>query len=220
MSLERSFPNFTAVTQMAQDENPKARDCFKVDIGKVGNKTVPNATIEKKDLEKERLENKIIVITYWVEAALRLNMDNVRNLYRREHAMAVELFKALHGQEPKDNPKMNNKTILDLMRVLAQRNVMDGNGLILMEEKCKRMLEEDVKDVDEEESGSNYNPGKDSQESSDSDEDEEGESPGAKRPSASVKPPAKRSKKGKSPVPLHYKNNAPEEGSETTLESG
>ena len=218
MSLERRFPNFTAAMQMAQDENPKARDCFKVDIGNVCDKTVPNPTIEKKDLENKRLENKIIITTYWVEAASRLNMDNVKNLYRRENAMAVELYKALYGQEPTANPKMNTRTILDLMRALAERTVKDSNGLILMEEKCKRMLEEDVRDEDEGESGSNYNPGKDSEESSDSDEDEEGESPGAKRPSASVKPPAKRSKKGKSPVPLHYKNNAPEEGSEDSSE--
>ncbi len=197
MSFERRFPNFTTVMQMAQDDNPKARDCFKVDVGKVGDKTVATPSIEKKDLEKERLAKKIVVITYWVEAASRLNMDNLRNMYMREHVMAVELFKALHKEEPKDNPKMNNRTILDMMKVLAERNVMDGNGLILAEERCKSMLKQDVQDVDEEESGSNYDPAKDSEESSDSDEDE-GESPGAKRPSSSVEHPAKRPKKGKS----------------------
>ncbi|KAL9977973.1 hypothetical protein ACROYT_G015442 [Oculina patagonica] len=98
---------------------------------------------------------------------------------------------------------------------VTRRNVMDGNGLILMEEKCKRMLEEDVKVVDEEESGSNCDPGKDSQKSSDSDEDEEGESPGAKPPHGVHQAS---SKKGKSPVPFHYKNNAPEEGSEDSSE--
>lgn len=60
------------------------------------------------------------------------------------------------------------------MRLLAERNVDDGNAFVIMEEACKRALEED-------ESGSNYDPTKDDESS-----DYEEEVQAAKRPKTSA----------------------------------
>lgn len=87
----RRFSVLSDVMKLADEGDEDARNYLKVEIGEVGNRTVAPLTIERKDLEKENLEKKIKIVTYWVEAASRLNMDNIRSMYRREQALLLEL---------------------------------------------------------------------------------------------------------------------------------
>lgn len=210
---------------MAQDGDEEARGYLNVEVGDVGKRSVPTPSIDKKDLEKENMQKKITLVTYWVEAATRLNMEHILSVYRKEHGLLIELYQALHGERPTVVSKMNTKTILTIMRLLGERNVSDGNTLVLMEEACKRALEENSDDT---ESGSNYELMKDSN-SEESSEDDEEESllataaktpcSAAKRPSPSARSaPAKRQKNGKSPDPSkrshHKRKRCPVEGCE------
>ena len=178
-----------------------------MEVGDVDKRSVPTP-IAKKDLEKENLQKKINHVTYSVEAAKRLNMENILSVYRKEQGLLIELYQALHGEMPTVVTRMNTTTILTLMRLLAQRNVTDGNTLVIMEEACKCALQEN--DDDDAESGSNYEPSNAEDSSEDEEEDElstataaKTPSSAAKRPSSSTKSdPAKRQKTGKSPDPL------------------
>lgn len=46
----------------------------------MGKRSVPTP-IDKKDLEKENMQKKITLVTYWVEAATRLNMEHILSVY-------------------------------------------------------------------------------------------------------------------------------------------
>lgn len=134
------------------------------------------------------------MVTYWVEAATRLNMDKIRSVYRKEQAQLIELYEARHGEQPLVLSNMNTKTLITMMRVLSERNTTDSNTLELMEVACRNI----VKDNDDSVSGSNYEPSKDSnaEESSEDEEEEDSTktpSSAAKLPSPSAKSaPAKR----------------------------
>lgn len=52
-----------------------------VEVGDVGKRSVPTPSIDKKDLEKENMQKKITLVTYWVEAATRLNMEHILSVY-------------------------------------------------------------------------------------------------------------------------------------------
>lgn len=209
---------------MAQDGDEDARGYFNVEVGDVGKRSVKTPSIDKKDLEKENMQKKITLVTYWVEAAACLNMEHILSVYRKEYGLLIELYQALHGERPTVVSKMNTKTILTIMRLLGERNVSDGNTLVLMEEACKSALEENSDDT---ESGSNYELTEDSKSEGSSEDDEEEESllataaktpsSAAKRPSPSAKSaPAKRQKNGKSPDPSkqshHKRKRCPVEG--------
>lgn len=203
---------------MAEDDDEDARGYLKVEVGDVGNRSVPVPPFDKKDLEKENMQKKITLVTYRVEAATRLNMEHIWSMYRKEQGLLMELYQALHGERPTVVSKMNTKTILTIMRLLGERNVSDGNTLVLMEEACKRTLEENLDDA---ESGSNYEPTKDSASGESSEDDEEEEpakkkkknpSSAAKRPSPSAEfSPAKRQKNRKSPDPSKQSHHKAQE---------
>lgn len=207
MSFHSKFSYLAEVLKMAQDGDEDARGYLKVEVGNVGKRSVPSPSIDKKDIH---MQKKITLVTYWVEAATRLNMEHILSVYRKEQGLLIELYQALHGERPTVVSKMNTKTILTIMRLLGERNVSDGNTLVLMEEAYKSALKENSDDT---ESGSNYEQTKDSnsEESSEDDEEEESllataaktPSSAVKRPSPSAKPaPAKQQKNRKSPDPL------------------
>lgn len=84
MSFMRRFFVFSDVMKLVDEGDEDVRNCLKVEIGEVGNRIVVFFIIERKDLEKENLEKKIKIVIYWVEVVSRLNMDNIRSMYRRE----------------------------------------------------------------------------------------------------------------------------------------
>ncbi|KAL9977968.1 hypothetical protein ACROYT_G015437 [Oculina patagonica] len=205
MSFQKKFSYLAGVLQLAQDGDKDAQGYLKVEVGDVDKRSVPTPSIAKKDLEKDNMQKKINLVTYRVEAAKRLNMENILSVYRKEQGLLIELFQVLHGEMPTVVSRMKTTTIINMMRLLGQKNVSDGNTLVLMEEACKRALQEIH---DDEESGLNYEPTEDSNEEESSEDEEEGLSTATaaktpasavKRPSSSAESaPAKRQKTGKS----------------------
>lgn len=183
---------------MAEDGDKDARRYLKVEVGDLDQWSVPTPSIDKKNFEKENMQNKINLVTYWVEAAKCLEMEHVMNIYRKELGLLIELYQALHGEMPTEVSGMNTKTIIKIMRLLAQKNVSDGSSLVLREEACRSAMQED-----DAESGSNYQPTEDSHEEDSSEEEElsaaKAPPSAAKRPSSPAKcTPAKRQKRAKS----------------------
>lgn len=144
---------------MVQDGDEDVRGYLNVEVGDVGKRLVFIFFIDKKDLEKENMQEKIILVIYWVEVVICFNMEYILSVYRKEYGFLIEFYQVLQGERSIVVFKMNIKIIFIIMRLFGERNVSDGNIFVFMKEACKSVFEENFDDI---ESGFNYELTKDS----------------------------------------------------------